>query len=81
MKSKAPEIIALILVVLTFLIPPWKVASDAYKETLIYATEWALVFQGPSDVGQIDVVLLVIELIVIAGIYFLLKLIFKPPKT
>jgi hypothetical protein len=81
MKSKMPEVIALILVVLALVIPPWKMIGDIWRDTVIYETRWALIFQGPPNTGQIDVVLLVIELLVIAGIYFLLKLILKPPKT
>lgn len=81
MKLKMPEIVALILVVLALVIPPWKVIGDVWKDTVIYKTEWALLLEGPSNIGQIDVVLLLIELLVIAGIYFLLKLILKPPKT
>lgn len=81
MKLKMPEIVALILVVLALVIPPWKVIGDVWKDTVIYKTERGLLFEGPSNIGQIDVVLLLIELLVIAGIYLLLKLILKPPKT
>lgn len=81
MKSKMPEIVALTLVVLALVVPPWKVLGSVWKDTVIYKTEWALVFQGPSNIGQIDFVLLLTELLVIAGIYFLLKSILKPPKS
>lgn len=80
MKSKMPEIVALTLVVLALVIPPWKVIGSVWKDTVIYKTEWALVFEGPSNIGQVDFVLLLIELVVIAGIYFLLRLILKSPK-
>ena len=78
MKSKMPEIVALILVVLALLIPPWKMTRGVLEGVGVYATEWALIFEGPSYTGQIDVVMLLIELLAIAGIYFLLKLILKP---
>jgi len=81
MKSKMPEIVALTLVVLALVIPPWKVIGSVWKDTVIYKTEWALVFEGPSNIGQVDFVLLLIELVVIAGIYFLLRLILKSPKS
>lgn len=81
MKSKMPEIVALILLVLALLVPPWKriiFISDGHG---VYETEWALVFVGPSRVGQIDIVLLLVELLVIAGMYFLLALIVKPSRN
>jgi len=78
MRPKMPEIVALILVVLALLAPPWKVFLGAPQGHGIYVTEWALIFEGPDGLGEIDVVLLFIELLVIAGIYFLLRLILKP---
>jgi len=81
MKSKMPEIAALTLVVLALVVPPWKVLDGVWKDTVIYKTEWALVFEGPSNIGQVDFVLPLIELVVIAGIYFLLRLILKSPKS
>jgi hypothetical protein len=81
MKSKMPEIIALILLIVSLLVPPWKAIAGVPDSGPVYFTEWALIFEGPSRTGSIDVVLLLVELFVIAGIYFLLKLILKPPKT
>ena len=81
MKSKMPEIVALIFVVLALVIPPWKVIGNVWRDTVLYKTEWALIFEGPSNTGQIDVVMLLIELLSIAGIYFLLKLILRPSTS
>jgi hypothetical protein len=81
MKSKMPEILALILVVVALLIPPWKVMVGLPDGVPLYATKWALVFEGPSVIGQIDAVLILIELLAIAGVYFLLRSILKPPRT
>jgi uncharacterized membrane protein YqaE (UPF0057 family) len=75
MKSKTPEIVALILVVLALFIPPWKI----FLGDGAYYNEWALVLGTYGDV--IDVLLLLTELLVIAGIYLSLKLILKSPKT
>jgi hypothetical protein len=80
MKSKMPEIVALILLIVSLLVPPWKVIAGVPDSGPVYYNEWTLIFEGPLD-ASIDVVLLLVELLVIAGIYFLLKLIFKPPKT
>ena len=72
MKSKMQEIVALILVVLALLIPPWEIAF-VVGGVAIYETQWALIFVGPSyEGGRIDVVLLLVEMLVIAGIYSLL---------
>lgn len=81
MKSKMPEVIALILLIVSLLVPPWKAVRGIVDSGPVYFTEWALIFEGPSKTGSIDVVLLLVELLAIAGIYFLLKLILKPTKT
>jgi hypothetical protein len=74
MKSKMPEVIALILLIASLLVPPWNVLTGLPDTGPIYITKWSLIFEGG---GQIDVVLLLVELLAIAGIYFLLKLILK----
>jgi hypothetical protein len=81
MKSKMPEVVTFVLVLLALLIPPWKITMTVIEGVGIYQTEWALIFEGPSLPGQIDVVLLLIELFVIAGMYFLLRLILKPSNS
>ena len=81
MKSKMPEVIALILVIVSLLVPPWKRIGVIHDSGPLYLTEWALIFEGPSSPGSIDVVLLLVELLAIAGIYFLLKFILKPSTS
>ena len=80
MKLKIPEVVTLILVVLALLVPPWKVFLGAPQGIAIYVTEWGFIFHEPDGIGEIDAVLLLIELLFIAGIYFLLRLIQKPPS-
>ena len=75
MKFKIPEFLTLILVLLAVLFPPWKLplGDGLYRtEHGFFVWNWneeSLYF----SVGRIDSILLLIELVAIAGVYFLLK--------
>ena len=41
MKSKMPEVVTFVLVLLALLIPPWKITMTVIEGVGIYQTEWA----------------------------------------
>jgi len=70
MKNKLPEITATVLTIIAFLYPPWRVyfLSDPLK----YDTEWEFIFSDYRT-GSIDIALLGLEMVAIAGLYFLFR--------
>jgi len=83
MKSKAPELLTLFLLLGAVLFPPWLVFLGSPQGVGVYDTEWAFIFAGPheeSDQGRVDIALLVVELLVIGAIYHLLKKLLEQSK-
>lgn len=83
MRSRAPELITLLLLLGVVLFPPWLIFLGAPEGVGVYDTEWAFIFTGPSeesDEGRVDIALLVFELVVVGAIYYLLKKILEQPK-
>jgi hypothetical protein len=76
MKSKAPEIVTLVLLLGAILFPPWLTIAGVNEGVAFYDTEWAFIFAGPSEEyveGRVDIALLVVELVIIGATYHLLK--------
>ncbi len=71
MKPQTPEILALVLIVLAFLFPPWKVALGPE----FALTKFGFIFSPPDwdGIPSIDPAILLIELGVIAGVYYLVR--------
>ena len=83
MKSKAPELVTLLLLLGAVLFPPWLTVLGASEGVAFYDTEWAFIFAGPSeetDEGRVDIALLVVELVTIGATYYLLKKLLEQPE-
>jgi len=75
MRSRAPELITLLLLLGVVLFPPW-MTPEGYD---VYSTKWVLIFKGVF-MARVDTALLVVELVVVGAIYYLLKKILEQPK-
>jgi len=75
MNSKIPEIIAIALLIVVLLFPPWK---QFFTETF-YSTKWAFIsfYFDNRYMSRIDIALLAIELVAVGGFYYLIKKLFE----
>ncbi len=75
MKSKMSEIIAIAMLIIVLLFPPWQQFIDVG----VYGTRWAFVISEFDDreFSKIDIALLAIELAAVGGFYYLIKKLFE----
>jgi len=75
MNSKIPEIIAIALLIVVLLFPPWQ----RFVNPTFYSTKWAFIssYFDNRDISRIDIALLAIELVAVGGFYYLIKKLFE----